>query len=228
MTDVRIMKQILQYKPKGNWDRGRAWKIWNKCVKSEQAWMVIPWSEEEEKKKKKKKKKKKNTYVSQPWRMRCYLFSSLSHRTVHSTISSRQNSSTYDLCDVTFLVPILRRSNKNSPTVTHGCRKRRLKWVATLPLRDITNTEVWSSGRGLGVELTTLPCKKENYWESSKKFSRILWRRPRLKLGCGGKERRRRRRRRIQPYANEIWGLNGGKTLNNAFNFLMSCSLTPL
>jgi hypothetical protein len=24
--------------------------------------------------------------------------------------------------------------NKNSPTVTHACRKRRIKWVATLPL----------------------------------------------------------------------------------------------
>jgi hypothetical protein len=28
--------------------------------------------------------------------------------------------------------------------------------------------------------------------EASKKFSRILWRRPRPKLGCGAKERRRR------------------------------------
>jgi len=41
----------------------------------------------------------------------------------------------------------------------------------------------------LGVGLTTLPCKKENCWEASKKFSRILWRRPRPKLGCGAKER---------------------------------------
>jgi len=48
----------------------------------------------------------------------------------------------------------------------------------------------------LGVGLTTLPCKKENCWEASKKFSRILWRRPRPKLGCGAKERRRRRRRK--------------------------------
>jgi hypothetical protein len=47
--------------------------------------------------------------------------------------------------------------NKNSPTVTHTCRKRRLKWVpgawgcnwATLPLGDI-NTEAWSSGMGVG------------------------------------------------------------------------------
>jgi hypothetical protein len=38
--------------------------------------------------------------------------------------------------------------------------------------------------------LTTLPCKKENSWEASKKFSWILWRRPRPKLGCGAKERR--------------------------------------
>jgi hypothetical protein len=47
--------------------------------------------------------------------------------------------------------------NKNSPTVTHACRKRRLKWVpgargynwATLPLGDI-NTEAWSSRMGVG------------------------------------------------------------------------------
>jgi hypothetical protein len=59
-----------------------------------------------------------------------------------------------------------------------------------LPLGDI-NTEAWSSGMGLGMGLTTLPCKKENCWEASKKFSRILCRRPRPKLGCGAKERRR-------------------------------------
>jgi hypothetical protein len=44
-------------------------------------------------------------------------------------------------------------------------------------------------GWGLGVGLTTLPCKKENCWEASKKFSWILWRRPWPKLGCGAKER---------------------------------------
>jgi hypothetical protein len=49
----------------------------------------------------------------------------------------------------------------------------------------------------LGVGLTTLPCKKENCSEASKKFSRILRRKPRPKLGCVAKERRRRRRRRI-------------------------------
>jgi hypothetical protein len=38
--------------------------------------------------------------------------------------------------------------NKNSPTVTHACRKGRLKRVATLPLGDI-NTEAWSSGMGV-------------------------------------------------------------------------------
>jgi hypothetical protein len=43
------------------------------------------------------------------------------------------------------------------------------------------------------VGLTTLPCKKENCSEASKKFSRILWRRPRPKLACGAKERRGRR-----------------------------------
>jgi hypothetical protein len=36
--------------------------------------------------------------------------------------------------------------------------------------------------------LTTLRYKKENYWKASKKFSRILWRRPRPKLGYGAKE----------------------------------------
>jgi len=41
------------------------------------------------------------------------------------------------------------------------------------------------------VGLTNLPCKNENCWEASKKFSRIMWRRPRPKLGCGAKERRR-------------------------------------
>jgi len=40
------------------------------------------------------------------------------------------------------------------------------------------------------VGLTNLPCKNENCWEASKKFSRIMWRRPRPKLGCGAKERR--------------------------------------
>jgi hypothetical protein len=40
----------------------------------------------------------------------------------------------------------------------------------------------------LGVGLKTLPCKKENCREASEKFSRILWRRPRPKLGCGAKE----------------------------------------
>jgi hypothetical protein len=42
------------------------------------------------------------------------------------------------------------------------------------------------------VGLTILSCKKENCREASKKFSRILRRRPRPKLGCGAKERRRR------------------------------------
>jgi hypothetical protein len=39
--------------------------------------------------------------------------------------------------------------DKNSPTVTHACRKRRLKWVATLLLGDI-NTEAWSAGMEVG------------------------------------------------------------------------------
>jgi hypothetical protein len=46
-------------------------------------------------------------------------------------------------------LPVWWPGNKNSPTVTHACRKRRLKWVATLSVEDI-NTEVWSSGMGVG------------------------------------------------------------------------------
>jgi hypothetical protein len=45
--------------------------------------------------------------------------------------------------------PVWWPGNKNSPTVTHACRKRRLKWVVTLSLGDI-NTEVWSSAMGVG------------------------------------------------------------------------------
>jgi hypothetical protein len=54
-------------------------------------------------------------------------------------------------------IPVWWPGNKNSPTVTHTCRKRRLKWVATLPLGDI-NTEAWSSGMGVwrGVNNPTL------------------------------------------------------------------------
>jgi predicted ABC-class ATPase len=37
--------------------------------------------------------------------------------------------------------------------------------------------------------LKTLPCKKENCSEASTKFSQILWRRPRPKVGYGAKER---------------------------------------
>jgi hypothetical protein len=40
---------------------------------------------------------------------------------------------------------------------------------ATLPLGDI-NTEAWSSGMGLGVGLTTLPCKKEKLLRSFQKI----------------------------------------------------------
>jgi hypothetical protein len=65
-------------------------------------------------------------------------------------------------------VPVWWLGNKNSPTVTHACRKRRLKWVpgawgynwATLPMEDI-NTEAWSSRVGVGRGATTLPCKKK-------------------------------------------------------------------
>jgi hypothetical protein len=44
------------------------------------------------------------------------------------------------------------------------------------------------------VGLKTLPCEKENCLEASKKFSQILWRRPRPKLGCGAKERRKKKK----------------------------------
>jgi hypothetical protein len=47
-------------------------------------------------------------------------------------------------------------------------------------------------GVGRGANSPTL---KKNCLGASKKFSRILWRRPRPKLGCGAKERRRKRRR---------------------------------
>jgi hypothetical protein len=87
-------------------------------------------------------------------------------------------------------VPVWWLGSKNSPTVTHACRKRRLKWVATLPLGDI-NTEAWSSGMGVGRGANNPTLKKEHCWEASKKFSRILRRRPRHKLGCGAKERRK-------------------------------------
>jgi hypothetical protein len=46
-------------------------------------------------------------------------------------------------------VPVWWPGNENSPTVTHACCNRRLKWVATLPLGDI-NTEDWASGMGVG------------------------------------------------------------------------------
>jgi hypothetical protein len=45
--------------------------------------------------------------------------------------------------------PVWWPGNKNSPSVTHACRKRRLKWVAILPLGDI-NTEAWSARMEVG------------------------------------------------------------------------------
>jgi len=44
---------------------------------------------------------------------------------------------------------------------------------------------------GVGRGAKTLPYKKENFWEASKKFGWILRERPRPKLGCGAKEGRR-------------------------------------
>jgi hypothetical protein len=58
------------------------------------------------------------------------------------------------------LIPVWWLGNKNSPTVTHECRKRRLKWVATLPLGYI-NTEAWSSGMGVGRRVQPYPVKKK-------------------------------------------------------------------
>jgi hypothetical protein len=40
-------------------------------------------------------------------------------------------------------------ASDNILRIIHACRKRRLKWVATLPLWD-NNTEVWSPGMGVG------------------------------------------------------------------------------
>jgi hypothetical protein len=45
---------------------------------------------------------------------------------------------------------LLKATFPGRPTVTHACRKRRLKWVATMPLGDINNTEAWPFGMGVG------------------------------------------------------------------------------
>jgi hypothetical protein len=113
-------------------------------------------------------------------------FPSVLSPTRHSQLSS--TSTPYHLSNLTNTlyivlktVPIRRQrfnnykilnwwlGNKNSPTVTHACGKRRLKWVATPPLGNI-NTEAWSSGMGVRRGDTTLLCKKENCWEASKKL----------------------------------------------------------
>jgi hypothetical protein len=57
-------------------------------------------------------------------------------------------------------VPVWWPGNKNSPTATHACRKKRLKWVATLPLGDI-NTEAWSSRVGVGRGAQPYPVKRK-------------------------------------------------------------------
>jgi hypothetical protein len=83
-------------------------------------------------------------------------------------------------------------------TVTHACRKRRLKWVpiawgynwATLPLEDINTQRPGPPRWGLGVGLTKLPCKKRllrNLQEIQLSNGRRLWRRPRSNLSCGAK-----------------------------------------
>jgi hypothetical protein len=73
---------------------------------------------------------------------------------------------------------------KNSPIVTHACRKRRLKWVpsvwgyswATLSL-GVINTEPGPPGPGLGAGLTIHPRKKVIVTNPQKG-------RPGLVLGC--------------------------------------------
>jgi hypothetical protein len=52
-----------------------------------------------------------------------------------------------DIRLMVLVFPVWWPVNKNSPTVTHACRKRRLKWVATLPLGDINRGLVlWDGG----------------------------------------------------------------------------------
>jgi hypothetical protein len=73
---------------------------------------------------------------------------------------------------------------KNSPTVNHACRKRRLKWVpsawgiAGSPcLRESKIRRLGPPGWGLGAGLTIQPCKKVIVTELQK------WR-PGPVLGC--------------------------------------------
>jgi hypothetical protein len=67
---------------------------------------------------------------------------------------------------------------------------------AHLILLDLITLPIFGPpGWGLGLGLTTLPCKKRKLLETSKKFSRILRRRPRPTLGCGAKERRKKERK---------------------------------
>jgi hypothetical protein len=55
------------------------------------------------------------------------------------------------------IYPVWWQGLKNSPTVTHACHKKRLKWIpsawgycwATLSL-EVINTETWSSRLGVG------------------------------------------------------------------------------
>jgi hypothetical protein len=79
-----------------------------------------------------------------------YLFPSASSAVayIHSSVLSYV---TFYLINLTKLdeIPVWWPGNKNGPTVTHAYRKRRLKWVATLPLGNI-NTEAWSPGMGVG------------------------------------------------------------------------------
>jgi hypothetical protein len=70
----------------------------------------------------------------------------ISSFTVHEV--KKIKSEKLEFYSVYEVVPCVVTGNKNSPTITYACRKRQLKWVATLPLGDI-NTEAWSSGMGV-------------------------------------------------------------------------------
>jgi hypothetical protein len=59
---------------------------------------------------------------------------------------------------------------------------------------------------GVGRGAITLPCKKENCRDASKKFSWILWR-SKPKLGCGSKERKKNKN---MPQDVRLLGVGGG------------------
>jgi hypothetical protein len=81
-------------------------------------------------------------------------------------------------------VPVWWPGLRNSPTVTHACRKRRLKWVPSAWRYSwstfspgVINAETWCSRLGLGAGLTIQPRKKVIVKKSKKG-------RPGPDLGC--------------------------------------------